>query len=190
ATGLRVRLIDGEREARCAFMGALAGLPADHGWVVDIGGGSVELTQFRDREVKYAATFPLGALAVSDRFLSADPPDPGDARDLKQFVRSTLADADIPPMEPDEQLIGTGGTIRNIAKIDHRSRAYPIPRLQGYVVTRQRVEEIASMLAAKRTARLASVRGLNRDRADSIVGGALVAVSVVDRLGAPTMMVS
>jgi exopolyphosphatase/guanosine-5'-triphosphate,3'-diphosphate pyrophosphatase len=189
-TGLEVHLIEGEVEARCAFLGALAGLPQEHGWVVDIGGGSVELTQFRNREAKHTATFPLGALTMSDRFLSSDPPDPDDIRDLCDFVRSSLSEAEIPVMESDEQLIGTGGTIRNIAKIDHRSRAYPIPRLHGFVVTRRRVEELADMLARKRASRRASVRGLNRDRADSIVGGALVAMSVMEVLEAPSVVVS
>jgi exopolyphosphatase/guanosine-5'-triphosphate,3'-diphosphate pyrophosphatase len=189
-TGLEVELIDGDREARCAFLGAVAELPYEHGWVVDIGGGSVELTQFRDREAKQTATFPLGSLTMSDRFLTSDPPDPDDVRDLCDFVRSSLSDAEIPTMEPDEHLIGTGGTIRNIAKIDHRSRAYPIPRIHGFTVTRRRVDEIANMLAGKRLSRRASVRGLNRDRADSIVGGALVARSVMDVLEASSIVVS
>jgi exopolyphosphatase/guanosine-5'-triphosphate,3'-diphosphate pyrophosphatase len=189
-TGLDVRLIDGEQEARCAFLGALAELPQEHGWVADIGGGSVELTQFRNREAKHTATFPLGSLSMSDRFLSSDPPDPDDVRDLCDFVRTSLSDAEIPAMEPDEQLIGTGGTIRNLAKIDHRSRAYPIPRLHGFVVSRRRVDELADMLARKRASRRASVRGLNRDRADSIVGGALVTRTVMEVLDAPSMVVS
>ena len=49
AAGLPVEILDGESEARYSFMGAIHGLPVWNGYVLDIGGGSLELTKFRDR---------------------------------------------------------------------------------------------------------------------------------------------
>jgi exopolyphosphatase/guanosine-5'-triphosphate,3'-diphosphate pyrophosphatase len=91
----------------------------------------------------------------------------------------------------DERMLGTGGTIRNLTKVDRRMRGdYPITRLHGYVLDRRRLDEAASLLAGAPTSGRAAIPGLNTDRADSIVGGALVVQAVMDRLLAPDLTVA
>lgn len=189
-SGLAVRVIDGEEEARYAFLGAIHGVPVEHGMVLDIGGGSIELTRFRDRELVESWTLPLGALRLSDRFLTSDPPNKGQVEALREYVHQALAKADAPALQADEQVIGTGGTIRNLAKMDRNARRYPIPRLHGYVLTRRRVQELSELLISRPLARRGGISGLNADRADSIVGGVLGAESTMDALGADAMIVS
>ena len=48
-TGLNIRVIDGDEEARLAFSGAVNGLPIEHGMLIDVGGGSFEVAHFRNR---------------------------------------------------------------------------------------------------------------------------------------------
>ena len=74
ATGIDVEIIDGEDEARYSFLGAVHGLAIEHGTLVDIGGGSLELTTFRSRRMTGSYTLPLGALRLSERFFRDDPP--------------------------------------------------------------------------------------------------------------------
>ncbi len=189
-TGVEVRLIDGAEEARLSFMGAVYSLPIDHGMVADIGGGSMELSRFRDRRLIQSWTLPVGALRMSDRYLISDPPTASEMEELAAEARRALEEQGVRSLESDERLIGTGGTIRNLAKIDRSSRAYPIPRLDGYVLGRRRVEELVDLLSHRRLARRRSIAGLNADRADSIVGGALVARAALDCLGAVDITVS
>jgi exopolyphosphatase / guanosine-5'-triphosphate,3'-diphosphate pyrophosphatase len=189
-SGLAVRVIDGAEEARYGFLGAIHGVQVEHGMVVDIGGGSMELTRFRSRELVDSWTLPLGALRLSDRFLIHDPPSDREIESLRKHVRRALADADISPASPDDQMVGTGGTIRNLAKMDRRGRRYPIPRLHGYVLTRRRVQDLSQLLVSRPVARRRNISGLNADRADSIVGGVLGAESAMEVLRAETMVVS
>ena len=72
--GIDVDIIDGEEEARFSFLGAVYGLAIENGCLVDIGGGSVEVSRFKDRELQESWTLPLGALRLSKRFLQTDPP--------------------------------------------------------------------------------------------------------------------
>jgi exopolyphosphatase/guanosine-5'-triphosphate,3'-diphosphate pyrophosphatase len=188
--GLQVRVIDGDAEARWAFTGAVSGLQVEDGWALDVGGGSMELLRFRAREAIGSRTLPLGGLRLSDRFLHGDPPSKEELAALREHVNRSLLTEGIGPLEGGERVVGTGGTIRNLAKMDRRRGPYPIPRLHGYVLTTKRLADLAVSLASRRLGRRRSLPGLNADRADSIVGGALAALTALEVLGGSEVIVS
>jgi exopolyphosphatase/guanosine-5'-triphosphate,3'-diphosphate pyrophosphatase len=190
ASGVRVRLISGEEEARFGLIGAIHGLPVEDGMTLDVGGGSLELSTFRHRSPGQATSLPLGALLLSDRFLATDPPTGEEMARLRSAVRTSLAGAGVGALEPGERLVGTGGTLRNLAKIDRRLHEYPVKLLHGYVLTRPRVEALAALLEARKAGRRRRIPGLNPDRADSIVGGAAIVQEVMATVGAETLLVS
>ncbi|MCA1646649.1 MAG: hypothetical protein LC797_14725, partial [Chloroflexi bacterium] len=183
--GIPVEIADGEEEARLGFFGAVHGLPVLHGIVLDVGGGSLQLVHFRDRQLTRSWSLKLGALRLNDRFLRSDPPSRGEMRNLKAHVYETMEKAGVSSLLADERLIGTGGTVRNLAKVDRRTRSdYPISRLHGYTIDRRRLDDAGALLASQPAGDRGRVPGLNVDRADSIVGGALVVQAVMDRLRA------
>jgi exopolyphosphatase/guanosine-5'-triphosphate,3'-diphosphate pyrophosphatase len=186
-----VEIADGDEEARYGFLGAVHGLPVEDGIVLDVGGGSLQLIHFRNRRIARSWSLPLGALRLSDRFLKSDPPTRGEMRALKEHVYTTLEQTGIRPLGNGEDLVGTGGTIRNLAKVDRRILGdYPISRLHAYGLERRRLDGVTSLLSGTSASNRASIPGLNADRADSIVGGALVVQAVMDRLLAPELTVA
>ena len=188
--GVEIRVLSGAEEARCGFVGAVRSLPVSHGALFDVGGGSMQVSRFRQRKLVSAQSLPLGSLRLSDAFLKSDPPTAGEVRKLRDHVRRHLEEAGIAPLEDGEELVGTGGTLRNLAKIDRRARIYPIPRLHGYVVGREDVVEIAGLLASRKLKKRARVAGLNEDRGDSIVGGSLAIRTLMEVLEAEEVWVS
>ncbi|HEX8966618.1 MAG TPA: Ppx/GppA phosphatase family protein [Chloroflexota bacterium] len=190
--GIQVDIADGGQEARYGFLGAVHGLPVQHGIVLDVGGGSLQLIHFRDRRLQQSWSLPLGALRLSDRFLKSDPPSRGEMRALKHYVYATLEKSGVGALLADERFIGTGGTVRNLAKVDRRMRGgeYPISRLHGYLVDRRRLDEVGALLAGTPASGRVTIPGLNADRSDSIVGGTLVVQSVMDRLLAADLTVA
>ena len=181
--GIPVSIADGEEEARLGFFGAVHGLPVEHGIVLDVGGGSLQLVHFRDRRLMRSWSLKLGALRLNDRFLRSDPPTRGEMRSLKSYVYEAMEKAGVSSLRADERLIGTGGTVRNLAKVDRRTRGdYPISRLHGYLIDRRRLDDAGTLLASQSASERSRVPGLNGDRSDSIVGGALVVQAVMDRL--------
>jgi exopolyphosphatase/guanosine-5'-triphosphate,3'-diphosphate pyrophosphatase len=171
-------------------VGAVTGLPVEHGVLFDLGGGSMQLTRFRERRALRSWSLPLGSLRLSDGFLSSDPPKGGEIRRLQDHVRAALEQAGVPRLTPGEGLVGTGGTVRNLAKVDRRTREYPIARIHGYVIAAGRLKAMVSMLAARRAKERRSVPGLNEDRGDSIVGGGLAVQTLVEALDAGEILVS
>jgi exopolyphosphatase / guanosine-5'-triphosphate,3'-diphosphate pyrophosphatase len=189
-SGIDVEVIDGDIEARYAFRGAVHGLEASAGLVMDIGGGSVEVVRFEGRRETGWCTLPLGALRVSDRFLRSDPPTVQEIESLREHALEVLQGAGLDPLQEDGWLVGTGGTIRNLAKIDRQTRTYPIARLHGYVLTRKRAQDVADRVATRPRTRRRSIPGLSRYRADSIVGGSVVALALMELVGASRVLVS
>jgi exopolyphosphatase / guanosine-5'-triphosphate,3'-diphosphate pyrophosphatase len=188
--GLHVKIIEGAEEARLAFLGAVHGLPVEHGLVFDEGGGSMELSHFRDRTMLRSWSLPLGALLLSDRFLPSDPPTQKEVARLGEHVRETLAEAKVPGLADDERLVATGGTARNLAKLDREQERYPIPRLHGYTLGREGLDRLVETLAGARLAKRRQMPGLNRDRADSIVGGAVAVQALLEFVGGDEIQVS
>jgi exopolyphosphatase/guanosine-5'-triphosphate,3'-diphosphate pyrophosphatase len=123
--------------------------------------------------------------------LKSDPPSRGDVRRLTDHVRRHLENAGVEPLEAGETLVGTGGTLRNLAKIDRRRHgAYPVTRLHGYVLSRPRLEEVVDALASRSLKKRTRIPGLNDDRGDSIVGGGLVIRTLATLVSAPEVCVS
>ena len=186
-----VQIVDGQQEARYGFLGAVHGVPVADGLVLDVGGGSLQVVQFKDRALQRAWTLPLGALRLSDRFLPSDPPTRAELESLRRYVEMSLQNADVATLGRGERLVGTGGTIRNRAKVDRRSRSkYPISRLHGYAVGRVQVRDLAARVAATPMAARGDIPGLSADRADPIAGGALVVNAVMEHVKAHELLAS
>jgi exopolyphosphatase/guanosine-5'-triphosphate,3'-diphosphate pyrophosphatase len=188
--GIEVQVIDGKREAELAYMGAIHSSDADDGMLIDLGGGSLEIAHFRERTLIETWSLPLGALLVSNRHLDAAAPSEAQIEDLQNYVSQILREAKVGPLKKSERLIATGGTVRNLAKLDRQDRPYAIPQIHGYVLTRRRLKGLVHRLASIPRDGLSSIPGLKADRRDSIVGGGLILVTVLRLLKAKQVEVS
>src|ERR1017187_8980951 len=130
-TGLSITVLSGEDEARLALVGAVSGLPVDSGAVVDLGGGSMEVAAFARRRFRAGITLPLGALRLGDAFLRHDPPRPDELAALREHVRAALGAIDITDLAQAESLVGTGGTIRALAKAARGAGPAPANPVDG-----------------------------------------------------------
>ena len=189
-TGAEIRVLTSDEEARHACLGAAYGLPVDSGVAVDIGGRSAEIVELRDRGMARKQVFPLGALRVSDEFLRSDPPSRKELIALRRHSEATLESALGEYSLDGGLLVGTGGTIRNLAKIDRRRRNYTFSRLHGYKLTGNRLAAIIKDLASKERGKRRQAPGLNPARTDSIVGGAVVLDTIIRALGARSTIIS
>ncbi|PYQ99129.1 MAG: hypothetical protein DMF97_11535 [Acidobacteria bacterium] len=188
--GIRIKIIGGLAEARYGFDGAVRGLWVSNGLLFDLGGGSLQITRFAQRRPAEAVSLPFGALRLSEKFLDSDPPTGKQLRRLRDHVRSRLAKARVGRLRSGDRLVGTGGTLRNLAKIDRQTRRYPIGRLHGYELSVDRLADVVDRLASTREKRRDEIPGLSAERADSIVGGAVAIQTLAEFVGARQILVS
>ena len=188
--GFRIEIINGAAEARYGFNGAMRGLSVTSGLLFDVGGGSMEVTRFERRRRQADVTLPLGALRASERFLESDPPTRKQVRRLRDHVRHQLTQNGVERLARGDTLVGTGGTLRNLAKIDREAQRYPVGSLHGYELPCDRLTEIVERLATIKEKRRDTLQGLSAERADSIVGGAVVIETLAEFVRAPHILVS
>ncbi len=148
------------------------------------------LTRFGRRRMGEATSLPFGALRLSEKFLTDDPPTGKQLRRLRDHVRSRLKADGVGRLRAGDRLVGTGGTLRNVAKIDRQARHYPIGSLHGYELAVDHLADVADRLAATRQKHRDAIPGLSAERADSIVGGAVAIHTLAEFVGAKSIVVS
>jgi exopolyphosphatase / guanosine-5'-triphosphate,3'-diphosphate pyrophosphatase len=189
-TGMVVTVLSGEDEARLALVGAVSGLPVETGAVVDLGGGSMEVAAFSRRRFRAGITLPLGALRLGDAFLRHDPPRPDEVASLRDHVSAALSAVDVTDLTVAESLVGTGGTIRALAKAARGRGQVAVNRLHGYQLRHRDVAALVDRLVKLPAARRTSVPGISSTRAESVLGGALVIEVLMEVAAADSILVS
>jgi exopolyphosphatase/guanosine-5'-triphosphate,3'-diphosphate pyrophosphatase len=196
-TGLRVRALGGEDEARLTFRSALAHFDLGVGrWVVmDIGGGSIELALSADGLLDRLISLPFGAIRLSEQFLGSAIEQGGRAlrrgvRDLRLHVREALR-THLPVRDwRGAQIIGSGGTFTNLGGMYLSRQATGARTVHAARVPRVELEHLLFALQDFSMVERAAVPGLNPARADIIVAGLAVVAEVVARVEAREIVVS
>ena len=180
AIGVRPELLPGVEEGRLSFAGATASLaPESAPWLVaDIGGGSTELVigGGDERTAGAVCSLEVGCVRITERFLTADPHQPGQVAAARRFVSGLLETAAVaqPAFRDGRTLVGLAGTVAALAAIDQGLDTYDRQRVHHYRLQREAVETMLAALAGERAAARRRRPGVERDRADVIVGGTLV----------------
>jgi exopolyphosphatase/guanosine-5'-triphosphate,3'-diphosphate pyrophosphatase len=184
-TGIELDALSGPDEARMTFLAVRRwfGWSSGRLLVVDIGGGSLELASGLDEEPDVALSLPLGAGRLTRERLLGDPPVEAEARDLRAYVRASLAEHVRPLLtsgQPD-RAVGTSKTMRSLARI-----AGAAPRAEGPFVprtlSRADLRAVVARLAGLDSATRATLPGVSEGRARQLYAGALVAEAALDLL--------
>jgi exopolyphosphatase / guanosine-5'-triphosphate,3'-diphosphate pyrophosphatase len=120
----------------------------------------------------------LGAVRVSERFLPDEKATPKQMKALRAHASAKLEE--LGWWSGGGRLVGLGGTIRNLAAAAMKRLDIPDIDVQGFVLTHDALEELIEDLASKPASKRAQVKGIKYDRADVILGGALVLATALD----------
>jgi exopolyphosphatase/guanosine-5'-triphosphate,3'-diphosphate pyrophosphatase len=180
-TGLRARVISGEEEARYGWLAIANSSTIEDGFGLDIGGGSIQVLRLDGRRLSESRSLPLGAVRVSERFL----PDEKAAGKQMKALRAHVAEQldELGWWSGGGRLVGIGGTIRNLAAAAMKRLDLPDIDVQGFSLTRDALGELVDELAELPASKRGEVKGIKYDRADVILGGALVLDSVMEQGG-------
>jgi exopolyphosphatase/guanosine-5'-triphosphate,3'-diphosphate pyrophosphatase len=179
ATGLSVRVLSREEEARYGYLAAINSTTLADGAVVDLGGGSMQLVRVAGRHAHELESWPLGAVRMTERFLPSDgPAKPKQLKALRAHVAQELASA---PWVAGRggRLVGIGGTVRNLGAAAQRAAGLPEFGVQGHCIDAAALDDVVERLAELPPAERANVPGIKPSRADLILAGAVVLQTVV-----------
>ena len=192
--GLVGRTLSGDEEAQLSYAGATAARdPGDERplLMVDIGGGSTELVVGAAGRVGFHVSTQAGVVRHSERHLPTDPPDAAGIEALAADVRTIFALAVPEDVRASvRQAVAVAGTATQCAAIDLALEPYDASRTEGHVLTLGVLEAIGTRLAALPLAARVKVRGLDPDRAPTIVAGVIILLEVLRAFGLEEVEVS
>jgi exopolyphosphatase/guanosine-5'-triphosphate,3'-diphosphate pyrophosphatase len=177
--GVDLELIDGLEEARLVHLGVertvgLSGRTA----VVDVGGGSTEISILERRRRVASSSLPLGTV----RLLEAWHPEGGAVGRRKMGVLAEVVDRAIVDVAPHlartDRIVATGGTVTAFAKLAGRD---------GHSVSVERMTNVLDRMRKMNEAERARTFGLRPDRSDTILPAAVVVCRVAAAAGAETI---
>jgi exopolyphosphatase / guanosine-5'-triphosphate,3'-diphosphate pyrophosphatase len=179
ASGLDIRVLSPDEEAWFGYLAAVNSTTLEHGVVLDVGGGSIQLVEVRHRHPGALGSWPLGAVRMTERFLPGESASKKQLRALRSHVREQLDDARwLPSSGP--RLVAIGGTARNLAAALQRREGLPGFGVQGFVLERDALDELVADLAGMKVAERATVPGIKPQRGDLILAGAVVLRAVME----------
>jgi exopolyphosphatase / guanosine-5'-triphosphate,3'-diphosphate pyrophosphatase len=178
-SGLDVEVLSREEEARYGYLAAVNSTTLTDGVALDIGGGSMQLTQVAERRAEAAQSWRLGAVVTTERFLAMDRPKPKHLKALREHVRAELRSA---PWLASAQgrLTGIGGTVRNLGGVVMLEEGLPSYGVQGFGLRRHALDALVERLASRTPAERRRVPGVKPERADLILAGAVVVQTVME----------
>jgi exopolyphosphatase/guanosine-5'-triphosphate,3'-diphosphate pyrophosphatase len=173
-----VRILSGPEEGRLGAEAALRALPIAEGLVVDLGGGSLQVSRVGASALQPSASVPLGVARLRSRFLASDPPRGSELRALRVEVRARLAPLLSEPPSKGRVLV-SGGTVNSLARLAlaRRDPARALPpksQTHGCALTFAELTSLCDLLEPMSLQQRSSERGVEVDRADVIVVGAIV----------------
>jgi exopolyphosphatase/guanosine-5'-triphosphate,3'-diphosphate pyrophosphatase len=193
AVGMRPELLSGEEEGRLSFLGATAELdPADGPFLVfDIGGGSTEFT-YGTTESEATVSTDMGCVRITEAWLHGDPPSAVELSQALSIIGIHLDDVvrEIPQAAEAATYVGLAGTVSTAAAVELGLATYDRDRIHHSRLSKAAVEDVFRTLATEPLAERIHNPGLERERADVIVGGMCVFVGVMRRLGIAECLVS
>jgi exopolyphosphatase / guanosine-5'-triphosphate,3'-diphosphate pyrophosphatase len=179
-TGIQVEVLSGIEEARLIGLAAAQGCAA-RGTTninIDIGGGSTEISRFRNGEPRSLFSVKLGAVASTDKFLSNDPPRPKELGNLRNEIRAAF---ERPARELKgrrwQHATGTSGTILALgASIRARRESETNRKNQGAQpseakIRLSRLAELNNSLTSLNADERRRLPGISAQRAEIIVAG-------------------
>jgi exopolyphosphatase/guanosine-5'-triphosphate,3'-diphosphate pyrophosphatase len=191
--GAEPELLSGEEEGRLSFLGATAELDPLDGpfFVADIGGGSTEIA-VGAATCEGTISIDVGCVRMTEQFFSSDPPLPEELSGCLQVLHSWWDDVrrELPIVGSARRFVGLAGTVSTVAAIEQGLAEYRRDAVHHFVLTKAAVEDVFRTLATEPLADRIHNPGLEPERADVIVGGCCVLVSLMREFGYDECLVS
>ncbi|MGD8982557.1 MAG: hypothetical protein PVH99_02095 [Desulfobacteraceae bacterium] len=193
-TGIEAKVISGEEEARLTEKGVRHALNMGSrpSMIFDLGGGSTEFI-YGEEDSRKVKSILLGAMVLSQKYLTSDPPNKESLEALGKEVDRLLrvSFSEYPCPRNDGPLVGTGGTVTTLAAMIYAINTEEISpeRMNGLILEGEQLRDLFAQIKIMTTGERLKLSGLDRGRADVIPAGCLAAIRILHFLKCARMVV-
>ncbi len=191
ASGVVIKTLSGEEEAAITFSGAVAGMEnvPERFTVIDIGGGSTEISMGSTSTLEESISFDIGSVRLTERLFTEQPPPEEDFLAAKDEITGIFTGHLEPFFAGREKVFGVAGTLTTIAKIVSGQKEFVPEKIHNYPL---RYEQVRQLLDELKTLTIDQIidKGVPEGRADVITMGALILHQFMRLLGITEVGVS
>jgi exopolyphosphatase / guanosine-5'-triphosphate,3'-diphosphate pyrophosphatase len=190
-TGMKMRVLTGNEEALYGLLGAVRSVDAPSILYFDLGGGSLELSCAERYRIKRILSLPLGSLKLTSMYSGK-----GGKFSKKDRAKLTERVIDLLPtrreldLDRDTVLVGTGGTVRAMARYDQDEKGYPFDKVHNYSIGAASIQKMSRTFFKLKTSELDKVEAIGEGRSETMAAGTLVVKTLMKKLGFESVVVS
>ena len=165
--GIKLRVLTAEEEATLVYRGVINTMDIPKGIILEIGGGCTKIIYYNRRNMLNYATLPFGAVTLTDLF-SGDALKPEEqAAKMEEFFTEQLKGVEwLAEVDPDVQMIGVGGSFRNLFKINKMVHKYPLDTVHNFNIAAEDFYPVYDMIKVLDLDKKKKIKGLSAERAD------------------------
>ncbi len=189
STGFEFRILSGEEEAYYDYLGVINSMDFKDAVIIDIGGGSSEIIWVENRKLKKAISLPIGSVILTEMFKNIKNKKKRIEK-AEDYTRECFAAIHWLKEIKELPVIGLGGVIRTIGKVDRNQNDYPIENMHNYHMTIDEVNGIFTMIFNTNVRELGKIEGINRRRADLMTLGILPLKTLLETVSAKELRIS
>ncbi|WP_170006907.1 exopolyphosphatase [Staphylococcus nepalensis] len=181
---INIKIIPEQEEAFYGFYAITHTTDVENGVSIDIGGGSTEVTLFKDKAMIEAHSFPFGVVTLKRKFFeNKDHNDKSAIKTMEKFLSKQFEQ--LPWLQDREiALVGIGGSARNVARIHQSEHSYPIGGVHNYTMSEGDIDEVYTIIKKSSRDALKDIDGLSRDRIDIIIPAVSVFKTLFKKINA------
>ncbi|XJS10229.1 Ppx/GppA family phosphatase [Aerococcaceae bacterium WGS1372] len=174
ATDLDIQLVSEADEASYGQYAITHSTTVDDAITIDIGGGSCEITLYKDKQMIEHHSFPFGAVTLSKNFFNGKAHnDPGAIKEVQEFLRKQFKQFDW-IKKSKLNIVAIGGSARNVANVHQRIVNYPMAGVHSYSMSENDLSNTLDLFKASSIEEMGNIDGLSSDRRDLIIPATIV----------------
>lgn len=179
--GIKIRVLTAEEEAILVYRGVINTMDVPKGIVLEIGGGSTKIVYYNRRNMLNFVTLPFGAVTLTGLF-SGDALKPEEqTAKIEEYVTEQLKQVEwLKEVDEDVQMIGCGGSFRNLFKIAKMVRKYPMDTVHNYNMSVEEFLPLYDMIKVLDLDKKKKIKGLSTERADILPAALAIVKSFVN----------
>ncbi len=175
-TGIKIKVISGEEEARLTYLGAVSGIKAKNSKisVIDIGGGSTEVITGVGYEVRKFVSLNIGTVRLTEKFLKHSPPLEEEINEVRNSLNEQFEKIKIEFDFSGSTLIGVAATVTTIASYDLKLEKYNGEKVNGHRMTFETINKIYEAFRGLSVEQIRKIPQVSSGREDVIFAGILI----------------
>lgn len=189
--GIKIKVLTAEEEATYVYRGVINTMDVPKGIILEIGGGSTKIVYYNRRNMLNYATLPFGAVTLTGLFAGDGLKPEEQVAKMEEFFRDQLQTVSwLKEVDPDVQMIGVGGSFRNLFKISKMVHKYPLDTVHNYNMMTEDFKPVYDMIKVLDLDKKKKIKGLSAERADILPAALAIINAFVTELNVESFAIS